>query len=369
MSTTPNAWIVSARFDGIFILAPAVLVSFIALFFHQSLESLSTLPPWLWLLLIVGVDAGHVYGTLFRTYFVKEELEKRQTLLTLTPLFVWLVSCLLYSIGSMPFWRVLAYLAVFHFMRQQYGFMMIYSRGERNQPGFYRSIDKAAIYAATLYPLVYWHCHERAFDWFVPGDFFTFAWQPLSQIAAGLYWAVLTAYALKEYCVWQSTKTFNLPKNLWLLGTALSWYVGIVALNNDFIFTALNVIAHGVPYLALTWAYGRNETALHKNAYIFTWLSKVFNWKTVPLFIAIMSGLAFFEEGLWDGFVWREHGTLFGVFQALPAVSSQQTLMWLVPLLSLPQATHYVLDAFIWRLHVADTGWKQVLFYHQPKTD
>ena len=37
---------------------------------------------------------------------------------------------MLYLIGPLVFWRVLAYLAVFHFVRQQYGFMAVYARGD-----------------------------------------------------------------------------------------------------------------------------------------------------------------------------------------------------------------------------------------------
>ncbi len=48
----------------------------------------------------------------------------------MAPLLGWLAFVALYSLGSMVFWRVLAYLAVFHFIRQQYGFMMIYRRND-----------------------------------------------------------------------------------------------------------------------------------------------------------------------------------------------------------------------------------------------
>jgi len=88
----------------------------------------------------------------------------------------------------------------------------------------------------------------------------------------------------------------------------------------------------------------------------------VFEWKAVPIFIAFMVVLAFVEEGLWDGLIWRDHLRLFGVFKNLPAISSLQIQMWLVPLLSVPQTTHYLLDAFIWRLHGKDTPWRAILF-------
>ena len=68
----------------------------------------------------------------------------------------------------------------------------------------------------------------------------------------------------------------------------------------------------------------------------------------LPL-LGLIGLLAYLEEGVWDGLVWREHGRVFGWFQSLPTVADPAVLAWLVPLLALPQATHYVLDGFIWR--------------------
>ncbi len=367
MKPNPQPWIFSARFDTWFILAPALLISLTALIFSDPASQLNLLPDGLWLVLIVGIDAGHVYSTLFRTYLVRDELRHRQTLLTLTPILAWLAGCLLYSIDSMVFWRALAYLALFHFIRQQYGFMMIYGRNERDLPRYYKLLDKAAIYLATLYPVIYWHCHQRTFDWFIEDDFLKLNAPWLSFVTGGFYLTVLLAYLVKEIALSCKTRKINRPRNLMLLGTALSWYVGIVAFNNDLIFTACNVIAHGVPYYALVWAYGYKQTRISNSSYVFAWLDKLFNWKTVPLYLFFLFGLAFLEEGIWDGLIWREHWQVFRLFNLLPAVGSSQALAWLVPLLALPQATHYLLDAFIWRLHRKDTEWKKILFYQLPE--
>ena len=361
-------WIGSARFDGGFILAPAIMVTALVLVFHRQIESVREMPPWLWLWLVVGVDVSHVYGTIFRTYLDKGEFQQRQALYVLTPLLAWVAGCFLYSLDGLFFWRFLAYLAVFHFIRQQYGFMMMYARQERDAPPYFRRIDKAIIYMATIYPLVYWHCHARAFEWFIKDDFVTLNAPLLDSSAAAIYLGLLLAYAMKEIAFWKRTGTFNIPKNLLLVGTALSWFVGIVAFDNDLAFTATNILAHGVPYLALIWLYGHNQTAINgerNTTYRWPWIGKLFSWKTVPCYLATLGVLAFLEEGLWDGLVWREHGNLFGFSSLLPAISDTHTLTWLIPLLTLPQATHYLLDAFIWRLHAERTGWKRILFYHR----
>jgi hypothetical protein len=62
--------------------------------------------------------------------------------------------------------------------------------------------------------------------------------------------------------------------------------------------------------------------------------------------------LAFVEEMLWDRLVWHDRAWLFGGGDghALGAVP----LALLVPLLAVPQATHYVRDAVLWRRQ--DTG-------------
>ena len=66
-------------------------------------------------------------------------------------------------------------------------------------------------------------------------------------------------------------------------------------------------------------------------------------------FISLLLILGFCEEFVWDTFVWHEHNDLF--FNFLSIDVDHLTLAWLVPLLSLPQITHYILDGFIWKRH------------------
>ena len=370
MTVKSQPWLFSPCFDVAFILGPAILISILVLVFHDHFAALQSVPPWLWLLLVVGVDVSHVYSTLFRTYLDRDELRQRPGLYTLVPLGAWIAGCFLYSVDSTIFWRVLTYLAVFHFVRQQYGFMMIYGRQERGVPEFFKQLDKAAIYLATLYPLVYWHSHAREFNWFVAGDFVKLDVPLFSDIVGATYLAVISAYVFKEAALWKRSKSFNVPRNLLLLGTAISWYIGIVAFNNDVAFSATNILAHGIPYLALIWVYGHNRRARSTDGpspFIAAWLGALLSSKTVLLYLGALFVIAFIEEGIWDGLVWRDHGAIFKFSDALPLIQSEHTLMWLVPLLTLPQATHYILDAFIWRLKSNNNHWRETLFFHTAK--
>lgn len=67
------------------------------------------------------------------------------------------------------------------------------------------------------------------------------------------------------------------------------------------------------------------------------------------------------------GQVWTEHKSLFSPFNIFPAIDNKATLAWLVPLLALPQLTHYALDGFIWRLKTPGTNWKHILFYREQE--
>ncbi|WP_211320188.1 hypothetical protein [Hymenobacter nivis] len=102
-----------------------------------------------------------------------------------------------------------------------------------------------------------------------------------------------------------------------LAGTAVLWYVGIVWCNGDLAFTLLNVVLHGVPYLALVWQ-GRPAAAtgapVPRRG---PWAGK-YGWLA---FLGLIGLFAYLEEELWDGLVWGEHAAVFSWFQALPDVS------------------------------------------------
>lgn len=62
------------------------------------------------------------------------------------------------------------------------------------------------------------------------------------------------------------------------------------------------------------------------------------------MFLGTIWLLAYIEELLWDQTTWHERAWLFG--------SPRSAGNWeflLVPLLAVPQLTHYVLDGLIWK--------------------
>ncbi len=366
----PQPWLSSAKFDIVAVIAPAFVSSLLVLIFRQQLTDSPTLPLWAWVSIVLMVDVAHVYATLFRTYLSPRALHRNATLLIAIPISCWGVGCLLYSINGLLFWRVLAYLAVFHFIRQQYGFTAIYSRKDPPEVRKYGWIDRLVVYSATIYPLLFWHTHlPRKFDWFIEGDFISGLPEVASALGFAVYVAAATIYISKELWVFKSSGFFNVPKNLLIVGTALSWWVGIITVNSDFAFTLTNVLSHGIPYMGLIWLYQRpterkesplsTESCAEKPTALENKLTActTFILSSLPIFVAFLILLAYLEEGFWDGFVWREHSQLFNAFWHLPAIIDPTILAFLIPLLALPQSTHYVLDGFIWRVKDRSSIW------------
>jgi hypothetical protein len=351
-------WIHSALTDGIFILSPPFLVLLVVILFPSLFHDGATVSTVPWIILVLCIDVAHVYTTLYRTYLDPEAFGLKRNLFLSIPLCVFACGVLLYSISPLLFWRIAAYLAVFHFIRQQYGFLRIYSRKE-TLPKWSRLTDTFVIYILTLYPIAWWHLNgPREFSWFVENDFIYFNAPWLLPPLKIIYFAAIIFWIVKETILAIRTKRINVPKLALVAGTGLSWYIGIVLFNGDLVFTALNVISHGIPYMALTWIYGNKKYRDPEKSASSRFMSRIFKLRFIFLFAGIILLAAYVEEGLWDSLVWNDHPGVFSVFQAF-SPAPDLLLAFIVPLLSVPQLTHYVLDGFIWKIRKDDTGWRQ----------
>ena len=308
-------------------------------------------PSWAWVPAIVLCDVAHVWSTAFRTYLDPVERRARPTLLVMVPLLGLAAGIALHAFGHLVFWRTLAYLAIFHFVRQQYGWVSLYRARAGETDRATKIVDTAAIYAATLYPLLHWHTHlPRRFSWFVPGDIVGLGSASIVMpIATALYVAAMSAYVVRSLVAWKRGRG-NPGKDVVVATTAAAWFTGIVVFDSDYAFTVTNVIMHGVPYFALVYVHSRRATAtLAARASTAPAPARpsvaARLTRNVVVFLGALWLVAFVEEMLWDRAVWHDRSWLFGGAWGLPAAIPHVV----VPLLALPQLIHSVLDAFIWR--------------------
>jgi len=191
------------------------------------------------------------------------------------------------------------------------------------------------VYSATLYPLAHWHAHlPRRFHWLIEGDFLVIPALSV-ELAAWLapgYFALLALYVARQA---QLALTGRLVpgKAVIVLTTYACWYLGIVAFDGDYAFTVTNVLIHGAPYFALTYRYAQARAQQPDAAPL---LGRVLKLGALGV-LALFGAAALVEEVLWERWVWSD--------EPLGRIA----LVLVVPLLALPQATHYALDGFIWR--------------------
>lgn len=299
-------------------------------------------PVWSSLVAVLLVDVAHVWSTAFVVYLDPAEWRRRPLFYAGAPLGAWLGGLALYQLGGADlFWRVVAYLAAFHFVRQQYGWVMMYRgrAGERDRRG--RFIDGATIYATTVVPLVVWHTQlPRNFWWMREGDFI--AGLPAIAGTVALLAYLLFALAYLGNAVASARRgTTSWGKHLVVATSAVCWGAGIILTNSDYAFTVTNVFLHGIPYAALIFLYARRAAARPESAHGLA--ARIVRRGLLP-FLATLWAVAYLEELLWDRGIWHDHPWLFGGGLGLDSLAPL-----LVPLLAVPQLTHYFLDGFLWR--------------------
>ncbi len=293
---------------------------------------------------VILVDVAHVWSTAFIVYLDPAEWKRRPGIYGGVPLACFIAGLALYAWGGeAAFWTAIAYLAVFHFIRQQYGWVMMYRarNGERDRLG--RIVDGATVYLATLYPLAYWHTKlPRAFSWMKDGDFIWGAPAWIMTVTGIAYAIALAAYLSRA--VWQvaTGQPIAWGKHLIVATTAACWYVGIVATNSDYAFTVTNVFTHGIPYMVLVYLYARAASREPTSRTGTT--AKLLRTRGVVVFVATLWLVAYVEEMLWDRTIWHDHAGLFGGGLDVGAAA-----IVIAPLLAVPQLTHYVLDGFLWK--------------------
>jgi len=360
-----SKWLFSKKLDLTILFIPVWLIWIWAFGNKERLDG-QDLPLWAWVVFIIFLDVSHVWSTLYRSYFNTNDRSKHKKRLLWTPLIAFPVLAGVAMFSVQLFWGLMAYFAIYHFMKQQYGFMALYLYKNKSDKKLVKHIsDKLVIYVSMLYPVLFWHFdNSRNFNWFIEGDFIPvhLVFDDLSivfEIGNWLYFIFIAIWLGEE--LWgaiRNNQKIVWGKILWVLTTALNWYLGIVYFNSDYVFSITNVVAHGVPYIALVMYYNWREMKMveprvQNNHMIFK----------IGLMLTSILFIAFFEEYLWDMLVNQEHQLLFETIVPFWVEFNDSPLFQgiFIGLLALPQVVHYLLDGFIWKMDKFNPKLKMIL--------
>ena len=373
-----SVWLFGKKVDILGLYLPVWSALLILVLLPTDYHS-NDIPVWVWVIFVLGLDVGHVWTSIYRTYFSEKDRIRYKTYLWVVPLIAFLFFGFLAFINIGWYWMALAYFALYHFIKQQFGFMQLYkfknkmnSEGEtlngleslgkdynNRQPGFIwnnrilKSLlnDKWVVYLTMVYPVLIWHfSSDRVFNWFVPGDFLYFQindelFNIFVMAGNVVYFAILVIWVVKQVVL---TKEWG--KTLWVVTTALNWYLGIVWFNSDLVFTVTNVLAHGLPYFILIIYYKVKTEKLNKeNAEVFGVFGAKLKWPLIIVFSVLT--LAYIEEYFWDMWLYRDNVDLFTVLFDYPMerLSGRLEVALAFGILVVPQVSHYIFDGIIWK--------------------
>ncbi|MAE42698.1 hypothetical protein CMO93_02920, partial [Candidatus Woesearchaeota archaeon] len=287
----------------------------------------------------IAVDMPHVYSTIFRTYLDKAELKKRKLLFIISPILCFLFFFVTYLNSSKWFWFLLAYFAIFHFIRQQYGWMMWTSTKGGELNGFDKNLNRVVIYNAVLFPLIWVLSNQTPIMWFSEGDLSAFLPEIVGTVSLVIHWIINLIYISRQLHLFFTKKGINLAKNMVLITTWIAWYVPFVILGHLGYYiagVAIQTLVHGIPYIYLLYKYGQNraKTSLNVPKWILKTKGIVISYSIFMLFALIefighdVESVSFFSSDL----------NLNALIVAI-----------IIFIVIVPQTTHYLLDGFIWR--------------------
>eukprot|EP00759_Apiculatamorpha_spiralis_P034615 PhF_6_TR35703/c0_g1_i1/m.51837 len=308
------------------------------------------LPVWGYILIVAFTDVGHVWTTTFRTHLDSEENNRRWFLYNVGPVIILAVSVALHYFSERVFWTMLGYLAIYHFAKQQYGFLaLIKSKGPDCRVDW--TADKYFLYLGAVFPILMWHSDEtRKFDWFNRDDDIAV---PLHKVPYSYEFFLCCwvsnaiAFAIRQLQL-MNQGIFNRKKVQFIFSCWLTWGIGVLLNHKLIALTFLNLF-HAMPAFAIIFCVCKNRWA---KAYPTTSLESFVKWICQPgrwpFYAAAFMFIGLVEEILWETMVWHDYTD--HIFEWDPRQRfGELGYSFISCLLTLPQSSHYVLDAWIWK--------------------
>ena len=314
-------WVFSAAADALVFVLPLLVSALIWAGCRAAGVDHLSIPLLLSLLLYSAFDHTHVYSTYTLIYTQPGEFAKHPRLYGMLPAAVFIAFALLYAWDPVLFVVGFAVFSVFHFIRQQIGWMAVAAR----KAGVAGTLwwDKTAIYTATLGPALYGAATIDGIGWFAAGDL-------PGLPAAAAPWLYAWIYGFSSgYLIFELAhrRAGRLPRLLIWSSSLFVWHTTFMW-NVDYTFgAALIVLHHAIPYLYLAYRYRCTR------------LPAVTPFKWIYLLLCLVGTLEFLTRTYADN--------LLSVLTWLARRDAAAQVLF--PLLVTPSATHYLIDTFFWK--------------------
>lgn len=267
------------------------------------------------------IDSGHVYTTVWRTYFHGEERRSHSAYLYFPAIFFLFFAAWFYS-GVPHLWAFVVYATLYHHVRQVYGFSKWYQKLNRRSD----KISDAFLYTLSVLPMVIYHFRADAISgYYTQNDLFLYPSSPIRTALLIAYLLVLISWLVYEGRLYKKgIREFNRVISVGFPASIYAFCFLYGKTITQILFPLL--FLHGVAYFAVM---GQSLSRTQKR-----FAAPVFALGIVLLTATVMGlGESWMEENVIE-FEHGEHRLLRSVIAGL----------WLTPLFC-----HYAFDAIIWR--------------------
>lgn len=288
-------------------------------------------PHWFFLMGWILVDGSHVYSTLLVSYNDKEIFQRLKWVMIGVPIALIVSSFALNMTGNGHiFMYFLAYLAMVHFIRQEFGWMKIATRLDPNSPVWLNWLDKTTSYCMTILPITWFIRESSGGFWYRSGDLFKVP-DHWANLALNLFWPIVAIFLAANFWHSWKTKTINLSKYLVFVNTFFGWYMAKTQVSNTYLAVWLMIFHHGIPYYFIVFKTERVTQNIG-------WLQRLGSFKYPALYVGFAAIFYLFLQS----------------HCCNPVVSYLQSqgqafIYFIAAIATMPQMTHFILDGFIWK--------------------
>lgn len=306
----------STQKDFISFYVPAAFVALVMYFTSFSTHTYLTLS------VLIFLDTGHTYSTLFRTYFRKAERQRSRLYFWLPPIVFILL--FIYSILGLPYlWRLVAYLTYFHHIRQNYGVFKWYCYNEKKQLN-----EERNIYLMGFVPFILFHL--RDIDYIPIYHQSEYAFYEFKSI----YSYILIPYSI--YFIYLNLRFLNrFMKNEISIGLTAAYmfpailnFLCFLIMNNSMKAFIPLLTMHATTYVSII---GLSTGKMNKN------LKPSIQWICI---LSVMLICSISETWMSD---------YFNISQHYLAFENNYILSLIIACTLLPNMLHYIYDAFLWK--------------------
>lgn len=272
------------------------------------------------------IDSGHVYSTLWRTYFHKEE-RISSIIYIWTPIVIFVIGFLWFHYQIPYLYSFIFYATAYHHIRQFYGVTKWYEKLDQS----FTKWSGRFLYLLSLTPAIAAHFRsDLVIEFYTKKDLLMYPDQGIHKVIIGVNIILGICYLLYEINNYR-TGDFKLNRCLSVVAPVVL-YTSVFYIGKDgFQILLPLMVAHGIPYYAML-GVGLTRT---RSSRFPTYLSV---FKAVLLTAIIFGGFEFYFE--------REIIDFDEKYLYIPPKLWESMLLglYVIPLMS-----HYTLDAFIWK--------------------